>query len=66
MKKKALKSNRNRHTGRINAYKQSIIDNGKGFVDSRNHGYYFRDVNFRYAVINGYKTAISSRQIVFA
>lgn len=27
MKKKALRSNRNRHTGIINAYKQSIIDN---------------------------------------
>jgi len=26
MKKKALRSNRNRHTGRLNSYKQWIID----------------------------------------
>ena len=29
MKKKAKASKRNRHTGRINAFKQSVIDGGK-------------------------------------
>jgi len=29
MKKKALKSNRNRHTGCINAYKAHILENAK-------------------------------------
>ena len=29
MKKKARKSNRNRHTGIVNSYKQYILDNAK-------------------------------------
>lgn len=32
MKKKKLRSSRNRHTGRINAYKEAIIKAGKTVV----------------------------------
>ncbi len=32
MKKKALRSKRNRHTGVVNSYKQSIIDNSKAVI----------------------------------
>ena len=39
MKKQARTSNRNRHTGRINHYRQSIIDNGKRMTIGL-HSYY--------------------------
>ena len=39
MKKKALKSNRNRHTGRVNDYKQRILDRGKLSHDSEGRAY---------------------------
>jgi len=36
---KANKSKRNRHTGRVNAYKQRIIDKGKVHHDSKGNAY---------------------------
>lgn len=35
MKKKAYASTRNRHSGKVNAYKQSVIDKGRKVEDSR-------------------------------
>jgi len=36
---KANKSTRNRHTGRINAYKRRILELGKKFLDSNGKEY---------------------------
>lgn len=60
MKKKAMKSNRNRHTGRINAYKQYILDRGRMVKDSRG-------VEYMMAIVVGPKgVPTGSKQIVRA
>lgn len=53
MKKKALKSTRNRHTGRINHMVQTILDSSDGSLSCSDRGYLFKRSKRRFRNVDG-------------